>query len=369
MGIRSNRIFHLVFRLLFTLLGLAVGRLVLGLLRDLNAMKFLGRLIPQGAIPVVIYILFAIIFFILGKHAYGALWRLVDFAESEMKDIPASDILWGILGLIIGILIAFLVSLPIYRLNIDYVSSILSLIIYIVLAVLGIRIMLYKREEIAGSFRNLFLQGNGAVKLKSGDKKQGVPKLLDTSVIIDGRIVDIIELGFLEGPVVVPNFVLRELQGIADSSNGMSRAKGRKGLDALKKLQEDSRNKIRIVDKNYADLTEVDTMLLRMAKEVKGVVVTNDFNLNKVAEVQGIRVLNINALANAMKPVFVTGERINVFVVKPGSQEKQGLGYLDDGTMIVVENGIDYIGHNVDCTVTSMLQTSAGKMIFAKPMD
>lgn len=369
MGIRSNRIFHWAFRLLFTLLGLAVARLVLRLLRDLNAMKILGRMIPPAAIPVVIFILFAILFFILGKYAYGALWRFVGFVESEMKDVPASDIFWGIFGLIIGIIIAFLVSLPIYRLNIDYISSFLSLIIYVVLGVLGIRIMLFKREEIAASIRNLFLQGSGAVKLKSVDKKQGVPKLLDTSVIIDGRIVDIIELGFIEGPIVVPNFVLRELQGIADSSNGMSRAKGRKGLDALKKLQEDSRYKIKILEKSYGDITEVDTMLLRLAKEVKGVVVTNDYNLNKVADVQGIRVLNINALANAMKPVFVAGEKINVFVVKPGSQDKQGLGYLDDGTMIVVENGIDYIGHNVDCKVTSMLQTSAGKMIFAKPLD
>ena len=368
MGIRSNRIFHMVFRLLFTLLGLAVGRLVLGLLRDLNAMKAIGRLIPQGAIPVVVYFLFAILFFILGKNAYGALWRFVDRVESEVKDLPAGDILWGVLGLIIGILIAFLVSLPIYRLNIDYVSSFISLIIYVVLGVLGIRIMLYKREEMAASMRGLFAQGS-AVRLKGGDKRQAAPKLLDTSVIIDGRIVDIIELGFIEGPIIVPSFVLSELQGIADSSNGMSRAKGRKGLDALKELQEDSRYKIKIVEKTYGDLTEVDTMLLRMAKEVKGVVVTNDYNLNKVAEVQGMTVLNINALANAMKPVFVTGEVIDVFVVKPGSQEKQGLGYLDDGTMIVVENGIDYLGKSVHCIVTSMLQTAAGKMIFAKPVD
>ncbi|MDY3118445.1 MAG: PIN domain-containing protein [Peptoniphilus sp.] len=368
MGIRSNRIFHLVFRLLFTLLGLAVGHLVLGLLRDLNAIKIFGRFIPQGAVPVVVFILFAILFFILGKYAYVALWRFVDFVESEMKDVPAGDILWGVFGLLIGIVIAFLVSLPIYRLNIAYISSFLSLIIYVVLGVLGIRIMLYKREEIAQSVRNL-LQGAGAVKLKGAEKKQAAPKLLDTSVIIDGRIVDIIELGFMEGPIVVPSFVLSELQGIADSSNTMSRTKGRKGLDALKKLQDDSRRKIKIVEKNYNDLAEVDTMLLRMAKEMKGVVVTNDFNLNKVADVQGIRVLNINALANAMKPVFVTGEVTNVFVVKPGSQDKQGLGYLDDGTMIVVENGIDYIGHNVDCTVTSMLQTAAGKMIFAKPVN
>lgn len=369
MGIRSNRIFQIVFRLLFTLLGLAVGRLVLGLLRDLNVMKAIGRLIPQGAVPVVVFILFAILFFILGKYAYGALWRFVDRVESEVKDLPAGDILWGVFGLIIGILIAFLVSLPIYRLNIDYVSSFLSLIIYIVLGVLGIRIMLYKREEIAASMRGLLAQGTGAVRLKSGDRRQAAPKLLDTSVIIDGRIVDIIELGFVEGPIIVPSFVLSELQGIADSSNGMSRAKGRKGLDALKELREDSRYKIRIVEKTYGDLTEVDTMLLRMAKEMKGVVVTNDYNLNKVAEVQGITVLNINALANAMKPVFVTGEVIDVFVVKPGSQEKQGLGYLDDGTMIVVENGIDYLGKSVHCIVTSMLQTAAGKMIFAKPVN
>lgn len=369
MRIRSDRIVHVIFRILFTLLGVAVGRMVLVFLPDLDAMTSIHRWIPTRYLPIFILILFAIIFFILGKYVFGLLKQFIVLIESEMKDLPAGDILWGFVGLVLGIFVAYLVSIPVYRLNIPYVSSFISLLIYAVLGILGIRVMLTKREEFATSLRELFAQGRGELRGKLSDKRAIPAKILDTSVIIDGRIVDIIDLGFIEEPIVVPTFVLAELQGIADSSNAMSRTKGRKGLDSLKLMQNEGKHKITIVEKTYDDLHEVDDMLMRFAKETKGIIVTNDFNLNKVAEVQGIGVLNINALANAMKPVFVNGERINVFVVKPGSQDKQGLGYLDDGTMIVVENGIDYLGETIDCVVTSMLQTSAGKMIFARPVD
>lgn len=368
MRIRSDRIVYVIFRLLFTLLGVAVGRMVLIFLPDLDALTSIHRWIPERYLPILILIIFAIIFFILGKYAFVSLKQLISLIESDMKDLPAGDILWGFVGLVLGIFVAYLVSIPVYRLNIPYVSSFISLLIYAVLGILGIRIMLTKREEFAAGLRGFFAQGRGEWRGKLGDKRIIPAKILDTSVIIDGRIVDIIELGFIEEPIVVPTFVLTELQGIADSSNAMSRTKGRKGLDSLKSMQDEGKHKITIVEKTY-DLHEVDDMLMRFAKETKGIIVTNDFNLNKVAEVQGIGVLNINALANAMKPVFVNGERINVFVVKPGSQDKQGLGYLDDGTMIVVENGIDYLGETIDCVVTSMLQTSAGKMIFAKPVE
>ena len=369
MRIRSDRIVYVIFRLLFTLLGVAVGRMVLIFLPDLDALTSIHRWIPERYLPILVLIIFAIIFFILGKYAFVSLKQLISLIESDMKDLPAGDILWGFVGLVLGIFVAFLVSIPVYRLNIPYISSFISLLIYAVLGILGIRVMLTKREEFAAGLRGFFAQGRGEWRGRLGDKRTVPAKILDTSVIIDGRIVDIIELGFIEEPIVVPTFVLTELQGIADSSNAMSRTKGRKGLDSLKSLQDEGKHKITIVEKAYEDLHEVDDMLLRFAKESKGVIVTNDFNLNKVAEVQGIEVLNINALANAMKPVFVNGDRINVFVVKPGSQDKQGLGYLDDGTMIVVENGIDYLGEAIDCVVTSMLQTSAGKMIFAKPVE
>lgn len=369
MRIKSDRIVHVIFRILFTLLGVAVGRMVLAFLHGLDAMTSIHRWIPTRYLPIPVLIIFAIIFFILGKYAFAFLKQLISLIESDMKDLPAGDILWGFLGLVLGIFVAFLVSIPVYRFNIPYVSSFVSLLIYAVLGILGIRVMLTKREEFATGLRALFTQNRGEWRSRLGDKRTAPSKILDTSVIIDGRIVDIIDLGFIEEPIVVPTFVLAELQGIADSPNGMSRAKGRKGLDSLKALQDEGKRKINVVEKNYDDLHEVDDMLMRFAKESKGIIVTNDFNLNKVAEVQGIKVLNINALANAMKPVFVNGERINVFVVKPGSQDKQGLGYLDDGTMIVVENGIDYLGETIDCVVTSMLQTSAGKMIFAKPVE
>ncbi|MDD7362580.1 MAG: PIN/TRAM domain-containing protein [Peptoniphilus sp.] len=369
MRIRSNRIVYLVFRLLFTIFGVAVGRLVLRVFPRLDALPAVLPWVPPKALPILILIIIAIIFFILSKYAYRRLNQLIAFVESETKELPAGDIAWGLLGFIIGLVLAYLVSIPIYRLNIPYVSNVISLLIYGFLGVLGVRLMRDKRAEVAAGVRRLFTQNKDAAKKEDVGESSVSPKILDTSVIIDGRVVDIIDLGFIVEPIIVPTFVLAELQGIADSANGFQRTKGRKGLDALKKLQDDGKQCITILEKSYDDLSEVDDMLLRLAKEINGTIVTNDFNLNKVAAVQGINVLNINALANAMKPVFITGEKIRVFVVKPGSQEKQGLGYLDDGTMIVVENGIDYLGEEIECIVTSMLQTSAGKMIFARPVD
>lgn len=359
--------------MLFTLFGIALGRLLLIALPGIETLASAQRWIPARAIPVLILVIFGIIFFVMGKYTFIRLNQLIAFIESEMKALPASDILWGLIGFIIGIGVAFLVSIPIYRLDIPYVSSFISLLIYGSLGILGIRMMGNKREEIAASVRGLLTQAKDKdkdeSKVKQVAKKPAPPKILDTSVIIDGRIVDIIDLGFIDEPIVVPTFVLTELQGIADSSNALQRTKGRKGLDALAKMREEGKRRIVILEKNYDNLWEVDDMLMRLAKEMRGILVTNDFNLNKVAEVRGIQVLNINALANAMKPVFIAGERITVFLVKPGSHDKQGLGYLDDGTMIVVENGIDYLGREIECVVTSMLQTAAGKMIFARPAE
>ncbi|MDQ0508132.1 uncharacterized protein YacL [Peptoniphilus ivorii] len=336
------------------------------MLTELGARGIVETYVPTFFLPIFVFLIFAILFFFLGKYVYRWVDRLIVFAEARMKDLPAGDILWGVAGLVIGMVLAYLVSIPVYRLDIAFIGSLLSLFIYIIFGILGIRIMLFKREEIATSLKN-FISAKEMPKLKSGERKAAMAKILDSSVIIDGRISDILALGFLEGPIVVPTFVVAELQLIADSADGMKRTRGRKGLDAIRKMQEDDKLEIVVSERDYPEAHDVDAKLLKMAKEVKGMVVTNDYNLNKVAAVQGIPVLNINALANALKPVFVTGEKIRVSVVKPGSQDKQGLGYLDDGTMIVVENGIDYLGKEIDCIVTSMLQTSAGKMIFAKP--
>lgn len=192
---------------------------------------------------------------------------------------------------------------------------------------------------------------------------------MDTSSIIDGRIAELCATGFLEGPLLVPVFVLEELQLIADSADLLKRTKGRRGLDILKQMQEDGHVDVRIINDDFDDIQGVDSKLVRLGRELKAKVITNDYNLNKVAELQGVVVLNINDLANAMKPARVPGEEMTVLIVKAGKEENQGIAYLEDGTMIVVENGQKYIGMSVPVTVTSVLQTSAGRMIFVKVSD
>jgi uncharacterized protein YacL len=206
----------------------------------------------------------------------------------------------------------------------------------------------------------------GPPGLASAGTSNASTKVLDTSVIIDGRVADLCETGFLEGPFLVPHFILNELQHIADSSDSLKRARGRRGLDILNKIQKMTDVDVRIVEEDFPHVKEVDAKLVVLAKKVGGRIITNDLNLNKVAELQGVRVLNINELCNALRPVVLPGETIRVFVLKEGKEAGQGVAYLDDGTMIVVDNARRCIGRNVDVTVTSVLQTTAGRMIFTR---
>ncbi|TGK01469.1 TRAM domain-containing protein [Leptospira langatensis] len=191
-------------------------------------------------------------------------------------------------------------------------------------------------------------------------------KILDTSVVIDGRILDIADTHFIDGPLILPNFVLREIQLISDSSDPIKRARGRRGLEMLNKLQRKGSIEVKITYKDYSDTREVDAKLIKLARDTGGKIVTNDFNLNKVAELQGVKVLNLNTLANALKPVVLPGEELGIQVIKEGKDENQGIGYLEDGTMVVIENGGHLVGKEVKVTVTSIIQTAAGKMIFTK---
>ncbi len=200
---------------------------------------------------------------------------------------------------------------------------------------------------------------------KKGENKENY-KILDTSVIIDGRISDISDTGFLEGILIIPRFVLNELQQIADSADSLKRQRGRRGLDILSKMKKGIKAVVQIVDDDFPDVKEVDEKLIHLGKKLNGAVVTNDFNLNKVAQLQGVKVLNINELSNAVKPIVLPGEELSILVAKEGKDSDQGIGYLEDGTMIVVEKGRQYIGKKVDVVVTSVLQTTAGRMIFAK---
>jgi uncharacterized protein YacL len=200
----------------------------------------------------------------------------------------------------------------------------------------------------------------------SASAQQQNYKILDTSVIIDGRIADVCETGFLDGTLVVPQFILRELQYIADSQDPLKRNRGRKGLDILQRIKKGPDVKVLISENDFPEIKDVDMKLIELAKQLNGKIITNDFNLNKVADLRGVQVLNVNVLANSLKPVVLPGEAMKVFILKEGKEANQGVGYLDDGTMVVVDNAKRYIGRNIDITVTSVLQTTAGKMFFGK---
>lgn len=313
---------------------------------------------------VGISLIFGIIFFLLSPRIINRGRKIAKFIEGELQDIPANEIVVASIGLIIGLVIAYLLSQPFYKLEIPYLGVAISIIFYSLFGYLGIKIPLKKKDDIsnlAGAIRR------NPSKDKSTMEYSSCPKILDTSVIIDGRIADICKTGFIEGPLVIPEFVLEELQHIADSSDTLKRNRGRRGLDILNKIQKELDIEVVIHDGKFEDAKEVDSKLLKLTQSLNGKIITNDYNLNKVAEVQNINVLNINELANAVKPIVLPGEEMIVQVIKDGKESGQGLAYLDDGTMIVVESGKKHIGETIDVLVTSVLQTSAGRMIFAKP--
>ncbi|MDO5754699.1 MAG: PIN domain-containing protein [Tissierellia bacterium] len=317
-------------------------------------------------VSIVISVLFfAFIFYIITPKLFNVVGDYTTRLEKSLKRFSTKDILTGTIGLIIGLILAFMISQPLYRLELPMVGNvitvILSILIFLVLGYVGVRIALSNKENL---FQSINITRSS--KEKNGTGEAFSPKILDTSVIIDGRIKDIVDTGFLEGDLIIPIFVLEELQHIADSDNDLRRQKGRRGLDVLKLIQKKLGTQVVINNERYPEIDEVDSKILKMAQEYNAKVLTNDFNLNKVANVQNILVLNINELANAMKPVVFPGENLRVKIIKEGKELNQGIGYLDDGTMIVVENGRNKIGETVDTIVTSVLQTAAGKMIFVK---
>jgi len=286
---------------------------------------------------------------------------LIRWGEEQIVKAPVTDIMFGAIGLIAGLMIAFLLISPIN--SIPIVGQILPVFISFFLGYLGFQVGFKKRDEIL----SLFSLGRLGKEKKSEYVQNVEHKILDTSVIIDGRIADICKTGFIEGTMVIPGFVLEELQHIADSSDVLKRNRGRRGLDILNRIQKELAIKVHVYEGDFEEIQEVDSKLVKLAKVLNGKVVTNDFNLNKVCELQGVPVLNINDLANAVKPVVLPGEELCVQVIKDGKEHGQGVAYLDDGTMIVVEGGREHIGTEIDVLVTSVLQTSAGRMIFAKP--
>jgi uncharacterized protein YacL len=287
--------------------------------------------------------------------------RPLRWMSERVRQVPPQELLAGTIGLIIGLLIAALLAVPLSMLP-EPLGRVLPLVGSLVFAYLGITIVQARHRDL------LEMLGRPAGERDGGKGgKKGNYIILDTSAIIDGRIADISHTGFISGTMLIPRFVLNELQHIADSPDVLRRNRGRRGLDMLNKLQKDSTVPIQISEVDVPDLGEVDAKLVKLAKNLHAAVVTNDFNLNRVAELQGVRVLNINELANAIKPVVLPGEDLHILVIQEGKEVGQGVGYLDDGTMVVIENGRRYIGEEIDVTVTRVLQTVAGRMIFAHP--
>lgn len=294
----------------------------------------------------------------------GPIVRSLHKGVDAMAGMPLRQLMVGAGGMLAGLLIAVMLN-PVVA-DLEGLGSLLPGVMALTFGFVGLRIGVVKQEEIAAGFAAL-LEKPKPISAAPEAKGFEEHKILDTSVIIDGRIADICKTGFIEGTLVIPEFVLEELQHIADSSDLLKRNRGRRGLDILNKIQKELDVKVLIYEGDFEEIGEVDSKLVKLAKALRGKVVTNDFNLNKVCELQGVSVLNINDLANAVKPVVLPGEEIIVQVIKDGKEHGQGVAYLDDGTMIVVEGGRDYIGTTMEVLVTSVLQTSAGRMIFAKP--
>src|SRR5271165_1081696 len=288
--------------------------------------------------------------------AFGAAVVLFEF---RLRQASLKRLIGAVIGSILGIIGAYLFSLVIRNsLPAGQTQSFLQLFIMLLMAYVGLVVGAGK-----GELLNLAALGG----LFGGEKQSKRSyKILDTSVIIDGRIADIAETGFLDGIIVIPQFVLRELQLVADSADSMKRNRGRRGLDVLQRIQKMATLHIQIVEDDFPTVREVDMKLIELAKVYEGKIITNDFNLNQVAQLQGVEVLNINELANSLKPIVLPGEIMKVFILKEGKEYNQGVAYLDDGTMVVVDNARKMIGKTIDISVTSVLQTTAGKMIFGK---
>lgn len=353
-----------IIRILFAVVGAAVGFYYLPLIWNALGIKFNGILLLLSDL-----VLGAVVFLLLSYLLASSVDRLVNRAETYLTKQSPVYLFFGSLLTIVGLVLAVLVSTPLWNSHVPVLDNVVPVILMLIFGYFGFRIGTTRLDE----WRNLF-----QIRRQKGSKDSRVMakqdsnyhhyKILDTNILIDGRIYDIVKTGFVEGTLLVPTFVLYELQYIADSSDSIKRVRGRRGLDILNKLQSEKIVPIEMYEGDFEDIPEVDSKLIRLAKQVDGVIVTNDYNLNKVIQFQNVQVMNINGLAKALKPRVIPGETLNVMVVKKGTERQQGVAYLDDGTMVVVEDGRYYMNDHIEVEVTSALQTDAGRMIFARPV-
>ena len=370
-----NRVLRITIVVVFAVTGLILTEYLLPYISDYFDYKFYGSgffgiaftTIVSGSIGIFV---FGSMGMVLAPVIIRKMTSWTEKIAILLARVPTSDIMVITFGIAIGLVLANLLGGPFSHLPI--IGPYIPLIFSVVLSMVGAKVALRKHQDIVGFFDRSLPSLKGAVKPAAvkdaydSDRVYCDNKLLDTSVIIDGRIGDILKTGFLEGFMIVPKFVIRELQTLADSSDGLKRGKGRRGLDLLHEIQMENPERVFVDDTDYPELEGVDAKLVKLAQQKQWIIVTNDFNLNKVAEIQGIDVLNINDLANAVKQMVVPGENINVFLLREGKEAGQAIAYFEDGTMIVVDNGRRFIGSSVMAEVTSVLQTSAGRMVFAK---
>lgn len=372
----GERVLDKVLRFVITILMAIVGLVLMKFANPLLTLLISAEFLKMGIFGITMTNLLSVLLggvigggigFFISPYLVNKLLKLSVWVEVQLSKMPIHDVIAGAGGLAIGLIIANLLGSAFSP--IPFVGNYIPIVLSIVLGYLGVHITIQKRDEIAGLFEFIprMVREKGKDKEQQPIEHERHYKLLDTSVIIDGRIADICQSGFIEGTILIPVFVLEELQHIADSSDLLKRNRGRRGLDVLNRIQKEFGMYVQIDERDFEDISEVDSKLVKLGQLVHGKIITNDYNLNKVSELQGVPVLNINELSNAVKPVVIPGENMVVTVVKDGKEFAQGVAYLDDGTMIVVEGGKKYMNETIEVTVTSVLQTAAGRMIFAKP--
>lgn len=350
--------------LIYILVGAAVGFYYLPLLWGI-----LNIALNPALLVFIDIIIGALIFWLLSLPLASGTEKLIQRIEKELTKRSPVYLFFGTLLTIIGLVLAVLISIPLWRTRIPVINNILPILLMIVFSYFGFRIGTTRLDDWRKAFTHAKSSKNdGGNVIERQDDNYHHYKILDTNILIDGRIYDLVKTGFLEGTLLVPNFVLYELQYIADSGESIKRVRGRRGLDILNKLRNEKIVPIEMYDGDFEDIPEVDSKLIALAKKVDGVIVTNDYNLNKVIQFQNVQVLNINNLAKSLRPRVIPGETMTVVVVKKGTERQQGVAYLDDGTMVVVEDGRYFMDKQIEVEVTSALQTDAGQMIFARPL-
>lgn len=353
-------------RILFVLFGAAIGYYYLGPL-----WPAIGVNISVPLMVAADVIIGGVIFWLLSLTLTNWILTGTQRVEKYLTQKSPIYLLFGALLTIVGLILAILISIPLWRISIPVVNNVVPILLMVIFSYFGFRLGTTRLDE----WKSLLTlrrapkeeeAKNGSI-IKRQDNNYHHYKILDTNILIDGRIYDLAKTGFLEGTLLVPNFVLYELQYIADSGDSIKRVRGRRGLDILNKLRKEKIVPIEMYEGDFEDIPEVDSKLIALAKKVDGVIVTNDWNLNKVIQFQNVQVLNINNLAKSLRPRVIPGQHLEVTVVKKGTERQQGVAYLDDGTMVVVEDGRFYMNQPINVEVTSALQTDAGRMIFARP--